>query len=187
MNRRQVLLTVPALVISPLGYTAVTRPDQVYPDLWAEPRVVRLLNANTGRHGEFCYWRDGDWNMPEYIGLSALLLDHREGQAVQLQPALFDLMFASQRWYEMAQGKKTKTIVTSGYRTPRTNALVGGVPGGRHPQAAALDGWLENVSLSVYAQMLKAFGAGGVGLYARHVHWDVGRPPAFWHGSYKES
>lgn len=157
------------------------------PALWAQPRWVRIVNANTARTAEICYWRDGTWDMPGYLELSSILLDHREGLAVQLQPALFDLIYITQRWYEMAERKTARTLITSGFRTPKTNRIVGGAPGGLHPQAAALDGRLEGVSLGVYARMLRAFQAGGVGLYSSHVHWDVGRAPVFWRGGARES
>ena len=32
------------------------------PALWAQPRWVRIVNANTGRNAEVCYWRDGTWD-----------------------------------------------------------------------------------------------------------------------------
>ena len=165
----------------------VIRPDQNDPEFWLVPRQIRVTNANTGQKGEFVYWRDGEYVMPEFLALCALVADHHEHKGVQMQPAAFDLIFATQRWYEQAQGRKPRTILTSGYRTERTNALVGGAPGGLHPKAAAHDGALEGVSFVVYARMLMAFGAGGVGLYARHVHWDVGRSPRFWRGESRES
>ena len=111
-----------------------------------------------------------------------MLEDHRARSAVQMKPSLFDLVYATQRWYTKATGKSATTEITSGYRTDSTNALVGGAPGSFHMLGAALDGRILDVSRPVYAAMLMKFGAGGVGLYPKHVHWDVGRRPAFWRG-----
>ena len=51
---------------------------------------------------------------------------------------------------------------------------------GNCARAARMEARLEGVSLGVYAAMLNSYGAGGVGLYPHHVHWDVGRPAVFW-------
>lgn len=194
LNRRKLItraagvLGFPALVIAPRSsYGLDLRPDAIDQGFWSVPRSIEVFNAQTKIGGVFTYWRDGEYVMDEYLGLSALVLDHHQKKAVQMQPACFDLIFACQRWFNLATGKKSRTIVTSGYRTANTNIMVGGVPGGQHEKFAALDGTQDSISNHVYASMLQAFEAGGVGLYARHVHWDVGRKPTFWHGSYRES
>lgn len=193
-TRRNVLkavaasIAVPTLMLLPVHRaSASARPDSSMPHLWNEPRWVRIHNPHIGMGGEFCYWRDGNWVMDQYVSLSALLLDHRERLAVQLQPALFDLIYITQRWYEMVERRAVTTDITSAFRTVRTNAIVGGARGGLHPQAAALDGSMRGVPMQTYASMLQAFRAGGVGLYSGHVHWDVGRAPVFWRGSGRES
>ncbi|MCR6481028.1 DUF882 domain-containing protein [Variovorax sp. ZS18.2.2] len=160
----------------------VVTPAHTDPTLWLQPRAVAVRNMDTGQRGDFVYWRDGEFVMAEYYALCALGLDHREHKAIQIDPRVFDLMFATQAWYFGATGKRTHHEMTSLYRTPKTNRIVGGAPGGGHPRGLAGDGRLNGVSVSVYAAMLRRFQAGGVGLYANHVHWDVGRKPAFWRG-----
>jgi uncharacterized protein YcbK (DUF882 family) len=124
--------------------------------------------------------------MDAYLALSRLCADIHARAAVQMDPRVFDLMFATQRWYEQATGKIGIHQITSAYRTPLTNRQVGGTPGSQHLVGRALDGRLLGVDLPTYARMLRAFGAGGVGLYTHHVHWDVGRSPRFWTGRYQE-
>ena len=164
------------------------------PELWEQPRVVRVALSRLGRaqplssltYTPYEYWRDGQVQMDAYLALSRLCADHHAGAAVQMDPRLFDLMFATQRWYEQATDKIGVHLITSAYRTPSTNLQVGGSPASQHLVGRALDGRLLGVDLPTYARMLKAFGAGGVGLYQHHVHWDVGRAPHFWMGNYKE-
>ena len=157
------------------------------PGFWTQPRAINVRNASTGERGEFVYWRDGAFVMPEYFALCTLTRDARENKAVQMDPRAFDLVYGTQAWFLGAERKRTETIITNGLRTPRTNVIVHGAPGSKHLSGEALDGHMVGVTLGVYASMCLAFGAGGVGLYARHVHWDVGRKPAFWRGGGKES
>jgi uncharacterized protein YcbK (DUF882 family) len=158
------------------------------PGLWQQPRVVQLLGTQDAPnvHGEFEYWRDGRYQMEAYLTLSRLCADGHAQVAVQMDPRVFDLMFATQRWYAQVTGKTARHQITSAYRTRGTNQKVGGSPGSQHLMGRALDGRLLGLDLATYAQMLRAFGAGGVGLYAHHVHWDVGRSPTFWRGKYHE-
>lgn len=181
-------VSMPALgLFRTLPASAATRPDLLLPQIWNDPREISVHNENTGERGSFCYFADGKWQMEGYLALCSLLRDHREHMAIQLQPACFDLIYITQRWYEMAERRAASTTITSGYRTPRTNRIVGGAPGGQHPKGAALDGRLDGVNPEVYARMLRAYQAGGVGLYTNHVHWDVGRKPVYWRGRQRES
>lgn len=192
MTRRSVLVMGISSCALPGLTQAAPTSSQVTPDLndpafWARPRVIRVKNMNTGQGGEFEYWKDGQYVMDRYFALSALALDHRAGVAVQIDPRVFDLMYATQTWFEGATKRQTHHELTSAYRTPATNKAVGGAPSSTHLQGRAMDGRMDGVSLSVYAAMLLAFRAGGVGLYERHVHWDVGRSTTFWRTSGAET
>lgn len=166
--------------------SSIAAPDGGNPGFWLQPRAVSVRNMNTGQRGEFVYWRDGQYVMDEYYALSSLGQDHRERMAVQIDPGVFDLMFATQAWFFGAEGRRTFTELTSVYRTPATNKVIGGAPRSQHLLGKAADGRLAGVSVEVYAAMLMAFRAGGVGLYANHVHWDVDRAPTVWRGGRTE-
>ena len=191
MNRRQMLRTVagtfaiscaPTLLLPSKSWANNVRPDQVISDFWQVPREVNIVNAKSKKRAVVRFW-DGAYLANGYSELCYLLEDNHEHIAVQMQMGLFDLIYATQKWYALSTGNQPVTEITSGYRTYRTNALVGGSPSSFHPRGAALDGRLLGVSLTTYAAMLMKFGSGGIGLYDRHVHWDVGRSPIFWRGS----
>jgi len=66
--------------------------------------------------------------------------------------------------------------VTSGYRTQDQNESVGGVPGSYHTQGMAVDIATDGgISIQQLAQIALDLGAGGVGVYDKHVHVDIGR------------
>ena len=189
-------LAFPALLTSRKSLASVLRPDQVEPDFWQKRRVIQLCNARSGARSELCFW-DGSYQAQACQEMFHLLAEQRDrgvrrgdqpgaqsgsqSGAPAMDLNLFNLIYATQRWYAMATGKSTWTDINSAYRSAEHNARVGGAPGSFHLRGAALDGRLEGVSLGVYAAMLNSYGAGGVGLYPHHVHWDVGRPAVFWH------
>jgi uncharacterized protein YcbK (DUF882 family) len=178
---------VGALPRKSFALPASATPESANPVFWLQPRVISVVNADTGQRGVFEYWRDGKYVMDAYYALSALGLDHREHKAVQIDPRVFDVVYATQEWYFMAERRRTFTELTSVYRTPRTNRIVGGSPLSTHIEGKASDGRLVGVRPRVYAAMLRSLNAGGVGLYDNHCHWDVGRAPAFWIGKSKET
>ena len=78
-----------------------------------------------------------------------------------------------------------RTIVHSGCRSPAYNRRVGGAPGsfhlyGSHPGAAAADVSCERGTPAEWYRLLDRLGAGGLGLYAGHVHVDNRRVHARW-------
>jgi len=162
---------------------SVLTPDQYDKAFWGLPREITVNNLNTGERGKFLYYENGEYVHDAYISLCKMLRDHRENKAVQLDVRLFDLAWANIEWYYRAQGRRPKYLATSAYRTHRTNALVGGSPGGKHPFGAAIDGRLEGVELGQYAAMSRLWRAGGVGLYRAHVSTDIREKPTFWQKS----
>jgi uncharacterized protein YcbK (DUF882 family) len=184
---RRGLLQLGAVWAASLGSHSSAAQPTTTPSFWAQPRALRLQSlTTTHKPWEFEYWRDGRLQTDAYLALSRLCQDTHSGQAVHMDARVFDLMFATQQWYQQATGKVGVHQITSAYRTPRTNAQVGGATNSLHLTGKALDGQLLGLDLATYAAMLQAFGAGGVGLYSRHVHWDVGRAPGFWVGGARE-
>lgn len=150
--------------------------------LWLQPRLIRVgfqFGSQT-IFKEVLYWKNGHYDSAAYLLLSQLCLDQKALKAVQMDPRLFDLIYATQYWFYQLMGYETHHLITSAFRTEATNHRVGGALHSQHLMGKALDGRIVGLDLNSYAQMLMSFKAGGVGLYSTHVHWDVGRRSCFW-------
>ena len=77
-------------------------------------------------------------------------------------------------------------IVTSGYRCPEHNAAVGGTPSSLHMFGMAADLQCEGLTPQMLADVATECGAGGLGLYPRHLHVDVGTKRT-WKSTYPPS
>jgi uncharacterized protein YcbK (DUF882 family) len=75
--------------------------------------------------------------------------------------------------------------VSSGYRCPQHNQAVGGAPSSLHLAGMAAD-VQASTSIEHLASVAEAVGAGGIGLYPRHLHVDVGEPGRSWEGDYED-
>lgn len=74
-------------------------------------------------------------------------------------------------------------VVTSGHRCVKHNRAIGGVESSLHICGMAADIQAAELDPEQLAPLAKGFGAGGVGLYPRHVHVDVGERRR-WTGEY---
>lgn len=78
-------------------------------------------------------------------------------------------------------------IVTSGYRTHKTNVMVGGAAMSRHlydtfPSTPAADVFCRRGTPEDWYRWLDARIDGGLGLYPGHIHVDLRRSRARWQG-----
>lgn len=74
-------------------------------------------------------------------------------------------------------------IVTSGFRCAAHNQQVGGASASRHLTGLAADLQCNTLSPKEVADVAKRCGAGGIGVYPRHTHVDVGEEGR-WRGDY---
>lgn len=156
------------------------------PAVWATSRVSTASDAralafehlHTGETLSVVY-AVGDRYVPESLGaLARLLRDHRTGDTHAIDPALFDQLHALAN----VTGAREPFRVISGYRSPRTNAMLasrssGVATGSLHLEGRAIDIRLPGVPLADLREAALSLRAGGVGFYpaSDFVHIDTGR------------
>lgn len=140
------------------------------------PRLLSLVNVNTDERFEGVYYQGGFYDPGALESLDKLMRDHRENLALIMDVRLYDFLAEIQT----AIGGKPIQI-TSGYRTPRTNARLSGnnervAKNSLHMQGMAVDLKTPGVKISDVRKIAHDLGRGGVGSYAgaSFLHVDVG-------------
>lgn len=126
--------------------------------------------------------RSGSGRLAEHFRAEELACgcDRDECRTVVVHWALIRLLERMRRQIEQP------LYVSSGYRCPRHNKDVGGAPESLHLAGMAAD-VQASTSIEHLAKVAEAVGAGGIGLYPRHLHVDVGEPDRRWEGEYDDS
>lgn len=142
-----------------------------------EFRAVHLASARTGEWLNTVYWVDGAYIPEALAAVDHLLRDWREDAAVPIARATVDIIAATHRLLDCTEPFE----VISGYRTPKTNAMLrrrsrGVARNSYHVRAMAVDLTLSSRSMRQIAGAAKSLSAGGVGTYSRaeFVHLDSG-------------
>jgi uncharacterized protein YcbK (DUF882 family) len=88
----------------------------------ASPRRLNILSLHTGETASVDYLIDGQVQTDALRTLDHVLGDHRTSQIIKMDRALFDLL------HQLSQLLKTDAPfhIISGYRSPRTNAMLAG-------------------------------------------------------------
>jgi len=143
-----------------------------------EPREVRLHNLHTGESLQAVYFDQGQYVPDALAAVNRVLRDFRTGDQHVMDPRLLDLLSLVHARVGAAQPFQ----VISGYRSPKTNAMLhershGVANQSLHMQGMAIDVRVEGVQLLHLHQAALDLGRGGVGLYptSDFVHMDVGR------------
>ncbi|WP_164551152.1 DUF882 domain-containing protein [Shewanella khirikhana] len=141
-------------------------------------RMLSMLNLHTREEGKGAYWIDGEYQRPILTGFDHLLRDHRANEAAPMDKRLYDLLFYLQ---ENLKSRDTIHII-SGYRSPKTNAMLAKKSGGvakksLHMEGKAIDIAIPGIRLDKVRDAAKELKLGGVGYYPQSgfVHVDVGR------------
>jgi uncharacterized protein YcbK (DUF882 family) len=150
--------------------------------LGQEDRYIALANFATREYALAWHVRGGAPVPEEAARLDWILRDWREGEAVRMDRRLYDLLFVVQQHFRSPY----PLVVNSGYRTPRTNAVLaehfpGVARNSFHMQGMAVDFHIPGVPPRAAFALLARLGVGGVGLYDGFTHVDVG-PPRWWSG-----
>ena len=173
------------MLLAGLGAAAAAPAFASAPSVLRGAGAYRALNIAVSRTGEkvnTVYWVDGEY-IPEAVeAISYVLRDWREDAVKPIAHATLDVLAATHRMLDCTEPYD----VISGYRTPKTNAMLRRQSGGvakksYHIKAMAVDLRLASRSVHQIAEAGLSLGAGGVGRYSRSnfVHLDSG-PARSW-------
>jgi len=140
-------------------------------------RSLSLVNNRTGEWLNSVYWAEGEY-IPEALeAVNHIMRDWREDLAYRMDPHALDILSATQALLECDEPFQ----VVSGYRTPKTNAMLrrrsrGVAKNSYHMKGMAVDIALKTRSVRQISRAGLSLGAGGVGRYSRShfVHLDSG-------------
>ena len=140
-------------------------------------RRLRMYSGRTGESMDTIYWIEGKY-IPEVVKeINHFMRDWRTDDVVKMDPRNFDIMAAAHRLMDVNE----PYMLLSGYRSPKTNAMLRSRSGGvarnsLHMKGMAADLRLNSRSVGQMAKAAAACSAGGVGRYSRSnfVHMDCG-------------
>lgn len=145
----------------------------------AETRTISLLMINTGQKINVTYKIDGRYVPAALKKINRVVWDWRAKESTRMSPKLIDLLWELHR----DLGSKREIRVISGYRSPKTNAMLrrkskGVAKKSNHMRGLAMDVRFPDVSVRTLREAGLLKRAGGVGYYPRSripfVHIDVG-------------
>ena len=141
-------------------------------------RRLRMYSGRTGEHLDTIYWIEGKYIKDAVKEINYFMRDWRQDEAKSMDMRNFDIMTAAHNLMNVSE----PYLLLSGYRTPKTNAMLrsrsrGVAKNSLHMKGQAADLRLKSRSVN---QMFKAglsCGAGGVGKYSssNFVHMDCGQ------------
>jgi uncharacterized protein YcbK (DUF882 family) len=182
LSRRQ-FVTAAAVGVAAFATTTLL-PDFAFaaktlvPGALPATRSLAFRSLHTGEEVKATYLRDGQMQPDGLKALNFVLRDWRNGEVWQMDPKLFDLLYALRQRMDSKQPFE----LISGYRSPQTNAQLAAKSDGvakrsLHMQGMASDIRLPECDLLALHKTALAMKAGGVGLYTKSgfVHVDTGR------------
>jgi uncharacterized protein YcbK (DUF882 family) len=141
------------------------------------PRRIALLSLHTGERLDIEYFRDGAYLPQALSAIEVCLRDYRTGDRHAIDPALMDYLLEVAR----TAGVDPAFSVISGYRSPRTNAMLherssGVAQHSLHMEGRAIDVRVTGIDCADLAARALDLKRGGVGYYraSDFVHLDTG-------------
>ncbi len=140
-------------------------------------KAIALHNANTGENLEL-FTRSGRQRNVDCLGqVQKFLRDHRTGEQHAIDPDLIDILAEIQ----YACDRQGVFEILSGYRSPKTNAMLQKRSGGvasksYHMTGQAIDIRFPGLSTRELRNVARSLKRGGVGYYPKSsfVHIDTG-------------
>ncbi|PRY25930.1 uncharacterized protein YcbK (DUF882 family) [Aliiruegeria haliotis] len=147
-------------------------------------RRLKMYNGRTGEHMDTIYWIEGSYIKDALKEINSFMRDWRRNEVKTIDTRTIDIMAAS---HNLMNTNEPYTLL-SGYRSPKTNAMLRSRSGGvaknsLHLKGQAADLRLGSRSIHQMAKAAKSCQAGGVGTYrgSNFVHMDCGAVRA-WNG-----
>lgn len=145
-------------------------------------RRIKMYSGRTGESIDTVYWIDGKYVKDALKEINIFMRDWRSGEVTGIDPRTIDVAAASHRLLQV----KEPYLMLSGYRSPRTNAMLrskssGVAKNSLHMSGKAVDLRLKSRSVSQIYKAASSCHAGGVGKYSssNFVHMDCG-PVRHW-------
>jgi uncharacterized protein YcbK (DUF882 family) len=145
-------------------------------------RSLRFVHTHTGETLVAPYFEGGIYDNSCLKQVNFLLRDFRTGESHPIDPSLLDILYEVQT---LANYDAPFEII-SGYRSPKTNAMLHAHSNGvaehsQHLLGKAVDVRLSGFSTRVLGEYARSLSRGGVGFYASSdfVHIDTGKV-RFW-------
>lgn len=152
----------------------------------AKERWLWLVRSQTGESLRAPFCLDGRHvYLPGYERICWALRDVRvpaERGYVPFSIATIEALWEIQQMLA-SQRIERPIVITSGYRTPETNAATeGAARNSQHLHATAVDMYVDGVSMEqLFADCYERAISGGIGYYDDHIHLDTG-PRRYWSG-----
>jgi len=141
-------------------------------------RALSFYHTHTDERCSVVYYEDGTYLADGLAEVNHLLRDFRSGEMHPIDRHLLDFLYAVQQKTD----NRGRFHVISGYRSPKTNAMLrekskGVAKKSLHMQGRAIDVRLPNVDTVLVRKAALSLQRGGVGFYQKSnfVHLDTGR------------
>ncbi len=136
-----------------------------------------MYSGRTGERIDMIYWVEGHYIADAVKEVNFFMRDWRTDDVKNIDLRTIDIMAAAHNMLDVNE----PYMLISGYRSPRTNAMLRSRSGGvaknsRHLRGEAADLRLNSRSVNQMAKAASACRAGGVGRYSGSdfVHMDCG-------------
>lgn len=141
-------------------------------------RRLAFLNLHTGEKLQRTYWVQGEYDDGALAEIDHILRDFRTDEVLSIDRNLLDVLSA----LRFTTGLPYPFHIISGYRSPRTNAMLrrksaGVAKKSLHMKGQAIDVRLSGLPLAELRKAALELRAGGVGYYpgSGFIHLDTGR------------
>lgn len=140
-------------------------------------RRIQMQSGRTGERIDMIYWIEGEYLADAVKEVNYFMRDWRTNDVKSMDLRTIDLMCAAHNLMDCSE----PYMLISGYRSPKTNAMLrarssGVAKNSRHLRGQAADLRLSSRSVGQMAKAASACRAGGVGRYSssNFVHMDCG-------------